>query len=134
MEYKTCTLGVMPMAFTDPLSVTINAVTSPLPRTFQEGNEARYSSADGLIAVSANHTLVKQGRERHMLRIDHSKLTANPFDTSENVKVNMAYYVVFDLPPAGYTDAEALQVYTGFSSMVAAGSNALITKLLGGES
>jgi hypothetical protein len=122
------------MAFTDPQSVTINAVTSPLPRTFSEGNESRYTSADGLIALSANHTLVKQGRERHLLRIDHSKLTTNPFDSSENVKVNMAYYVVFDLPPAGYTDAEALQVFVGFNTLITASSNALITKLLGGES
>jgi len=122
------------MAFTDPLSITISAATSPLPRTFQEGNESRYSSSDGLIAVSANHTLVKQGRERHLLRVDHSKLTSNPFQPSENVKVNMAFYVVFDLPPAGYTDAEALAVFVGANSMMTASSNALITKLLGGES
>lgn len=122
------------MAFTDPLSITVSGTTTPLPRTFSEGNEAKYTSADGLIAVSANHTLVKQGRERHLLRVDHSKLTANPFDSSENVKVNMAYYVVFDLPPAGYTDAEALAVYVGLNTLMTASSNALTAKLLGGES
>jgi len=122
------------MAFPDPQSVTISAVTTPLPRTYAEGNESRYTSADGLIALSANHTLVKAGRERHLLRIDHSKLTANPFDSTENMKVNMAYYVVFDLPPAGYTDAEAMAVYTGFKTLTSASSDALITKLLGGES
>jgi len=122
------------MAFTDPLSVTINAVTTPLPKTYSAGNESRYTSADGLISISANHTLVKQGRERHLLRIDHSKLTANPFDTSKNTKVNMAYYVVFDLPPAGYSDAEAMQVYQGFKTLTSATSDALVTKLLGGES
>jgi len=122
------------MALADPLTVTISAVPIVLPRTFGEGRETKYESADGLVAVSANHTLVKQGRERHLFRIDHSKLTANPFDSSENMKVNMAYYAVWDLPPAGYTDAEALAVTVGFNTLMSAGTNAVITKLLGGES
>jgi len=122
------------MAFTDPLTVTISAVPVVLPRVFAEGAETKYTSADGLVSVSANHTLVKQGRERHLLRIDHSKLTANPFAPTENVKVNMAYYSVFDLPPAGYTDAEALAVFVGFNTLMTATSNALTAKLLGGES
>jgi len=61
-------------------------------------------------------------------------LTTDPFKPSENVKVSMGYYLVFDLPPAGYTAAEALAVYTGFSALYSATSNAMITKLLGGES
>jgi len=69
-----------------------------------------------------------------MLRIDVGKLTADPFKPSENVKVGMACYVVFDLPPAGFTAVEALAVYTGFKTQFTASSDALITKLLGGES
>jgi len=122
------------MAFADPLTVTISAVPITLPRVFSQGSETKYSSADGLVSLSANHTLVKQGRERHLLRIDHSKLTANPFDSSENVKVNMAAYTVFDIPPAGYTDAEALAVWVGFNTLMTASTNAVTTKLLGGES
>jgi len=134
MEAKTWPLGVMPMSLADPLSVTISAVTTPLPKIFGQGKESKYASADGLVNISANHTLVKQGRERHLFRIDHSKLTANPFDVSKNMKVDMAYYTVFDLPPAGYTDAEALAVFVGFNALMTANSNAVVTKLLGGES
>jgi hypothetical protein len=61
-------------------------------------------------------------------------LTADPFKPTENVKVNMAVYVVFDLPPAGFTNAESLAIYTGFKTQFTASSDALITKLLGGES
>jgi hypothetical protein len=61
-------------------------------------------------------------------------MTTIPFDSSENMKVNMACYVVFDLPPAGYTDAEVLAAYTGFNTLYTASSHAIITKLLGGES
>lgn len=122
------------MALTDPQSITISAVTSPLPRTFAEEMESRYTSADGLIMLSVNHTLARQGRARRLLRLDHSKLTSDPFKPSENVKVSMAIYTVFDLPPAGYSNAEALAVYTGYKTLYSASSDALITKLLGGES
>jgi len=122
------------MSLSDPITVTISGTPVILPKIYGQGKESKYASADGLVNVSANHTLVKQGRERHLLRIDHSKLTTNPFDTSKNMKVDMAYYVVFDLPPAGYSDAEALAVFAGFNTFMTATSNAVVTKLLGGES
>jgi len=122
------------MALADPQSITINAVTVPLPRTYSKESESAYTSGDGLWKLSANHTLVKQGRARRLLRFDHSKMTPDPFISSQNVRVNMAVYTVFDLPPAGYTNAEALQVFTGFNNLCIATSNAVITKLLGGES
>jgi hypothetical protein len=120
------------MAFTDPMSITISAATIPLPRTSVEEDSSEYTSADGLVKLTASHTYGK--RARRMLRIDHSKLTADPFKPAENVKVGMANYIVFDIPPAGYTGTEALAVYTGFKAMFTASSDALITKLLGGES
>jgi hypothetical protein len=120
------------MSFTDPLSVTISAVTTPLPRVSVEENESRYQSADGLIALTASHEYGK--RTRRLLRIDTSKMTSDPFRPAENVKVSMSNYMVFDLPPAGYTGTEALAVYTGFKTLFTATSDAMITKLLGGES
>jgi len=69
-----------------------------------------------------------------MLRIDTSKLTSDPFKPSENVKVSMSNYIVFDIPPAGYNAAEALAVYVGFKTLFSATSDAMIVKLLGGES
>lgn len=120
------------MAFTDPLSVTISAVTTPLPRVSQSGDESIYRSADGLIEVTAGHDGGK--RNRHLLRINHSKLTADPFIPAQNTKVSMSNYIVFDVPPAGYTAAEALAVYAGFKGLFTASSDALISKLLAGES
>jgi hypothetical protein len=46
----------------------------------------------------------------------------------------MSNYIVFDVPIAGYTVTEQLAVYTGFKTLYTATSDALITKLLGGES
>jgi hypothetical protein len=120
------------MSFTDPQTVTISAVTTSLPRISVGDDESEYQSGDGLIKLSASHSYGK--RTRRMVRIDTSKITADPFRPSENVKVSMSNYIVFDLPAAGYTAAEALAVWTGFKTQLAASSDALIVKLLGGES
>lgn len=120
------------MAFTDPLSITVSGTTSSLPRISTMEDESIYQSGDGLIQVQASHDSGK--RYRHLLRVNHAKLAPDPFRPTENVKVSMSNYIVFDVPVAGYTAAEQLAVYVGFQSMYTAASNALITKLLGGES
>jgi hypothetical protein len=120
------------MSFADPQTVTISAVTTPLPRTSVEGDETIYQSSDGLIQMLASHDYGK--RNRHLLRINHSKLTADPFIPADNVKVSMSCYIVFDVPPAGYSVTEQLAVYTGFKNQFTASTDALITKLLAGES
>lgn len=120
------------MAFTDPLSITINAVALTLPKVSTQGDDTSYQTSDGLVVVKASHDYGK--RNRHLLRIDHSKLTSDPFKPADNVKVGMSFYSVFDMPTAGYTATEALQVYQGFKTWFTASSDAVITKLLGGES
>lgn len=122
------------MSLADPQSITINAVTQSLPRTFSEGSESAYTSADGLWRLSINHNLVKQGRTRRLLRFDHAKVSADPYVPTQNVKVNSAIYMVVDVPPAGYTNTELMQIYTGFKTLYSASSDAVIAKLLGGES
>jgi hypothetical protein len=122
----------MLMSFTDPLSITISTVTTPLPRISVGDDESEYAAGDGLIHVQASHDYGK--RTRRLLRVDASKLSPDPYKPSENVRVSMSNYIVFDLPPAGYTAAEALAVYTGFKTMFSASSDAMIVKLLGDES
>jgi len=120
------------MSFTDPQTITISAVTTPLPRVSVGDDKSEYQSGDGLLTLSASHTYGK--RTRRMVRFDTSKLAPDAFRPSENVKVSMSNYIVFDLPTAGYTPAEALAVWVGFKTQLAASSDALIVKLLGGES
>jgi hypothetical protein len=120
------------MAFTDPQSITISAVTTPLPRTSTGVAGADYQSSDGLIHLNVSHAYGR--RTRRVIRVDHSKITADPFIPAQNTKVSMSNYMVFDVPPAGYTNAEQLAVYQGFKAAITASSDALIVKLLGGES
>lgn len=120
------------MSFADPQSVTISGTPISLPRTSVGDDVSEYTSGDALNRLIASHEYGK--RVRRMVRFETSKVTSDPFRPSENVKVGMSNYVVFDLPPAGYTAAEALAVWQGFKAQLAASSDLLITKLLGGES
>lgn len=120
------------MSFTDPLSVTISGTTTPLPRVSVGDDQSEYQSANGLILVKASHEYGK--RTRRMVRLDTSKLAPDVFKPSEVVKKSMSVYMVFDLPTDGYDNTEALAAYTGFKTLITATSDAVIVKLLGGES
>lgn len=120
------------MAFPDPQTITISGVTTPLPRVSNRVNGSTYQSADGLIRLSADNAYGR--RTRRVLRVDNSKITADPFQPAINTKVSMSHYMVFDIPVAGFTNAEALAVYQGFKTLYTASVDSLITKLLGGES
>lgn len=124
------------MAFADPQTVTYGApiTTGPhsLPRTSVVGSGSTYQSSDGLSKLSASHQYGK--RTRRLLRLDYSKISADVYLPDTNVKKSMSVYLVFDLPADGFSNAEALAVYDGFRDQISASSDALVTKLLGGES
>jgi hypothetical protein len=120
------------MAFTDPQSITISGTAISLPRVSSGQGQSQYLSSDGLVNLTASHAYGR--RTRRVVRLDHSKITADPFIPAQNTKVSMSHYWVFDLPPAGYSNTEALAVYQGFKALCTGTSDALITKLLGGES
>lgn len=122
------------MSFADPLSITITGVTTPLPKTSVEGDETVYTSSDGLIKFSASHTKSAKERTRRLLRVDVSKIAPDQFKPVENVMVGTSVYTVFDIPPAGYTNAEQLALWVGYRTMLAATSDLLVSKLLAGES
>ena len=120
------------MAFADPQSIKISGVTTSLPRVSTGKFESIYESADGLIKLSAAHQTGK--RKRRVIRIDVSKITADPFIPANNVEVSTSIYIVFDIPSVGYSNAEMKAVYDGFIEALQASSSLLITKLLGAES
>lgn len=120
------------MAFADPQSITISGTPISLPRTNVQNNKSEYQSADGLVLLSASSSYGR--RTRRVLRVDHSKITADPFIPTQNSKVSMSTYMVFDIPPAGYSNADVKAVYDGFKALYTASTDGLIVKLLGGES
>lgn len=121
------------MAFEDPLSMMdIGGDLITLPRTSTLPNSSVYTSAPGDYVVTAASNYAR--RTRRTLRVDTNKITADPFIPAQNVKVSTSFYVVFDLPPAGFTNADVLTNAENFLTMITDSGNLLLTKLLGGES
>lgn len=120
------------MAFADPQTITINAVAQVCNRTDQDP-KGIFVTADGLVKESIGQEQNGNGRYRRLLRLDHSKIAANPFDSTLNARYNMAVYVVVDVPQVGYTVTEQKQVTDGFMTYLTASSGAVMLKLLGGE-
>ena len=118
------------MALADQ-TVTINSVAISLPRTGSTLTSGQFESSDGLVQEVVSHQ--KGKRNRHMLRINFSKIAEDPFQSAINAKYSMSAYIVVDVPPVGFTVAEQKQVVDGFISQLNASSGALITKVLGNE-
>jgi len=119
------------MALADPQSITINAVANSLPRISSGVNSGVFQTNDGNVKLTVQHTYGK--RNRHVLRVDSSKIAPDPLVSAQNIKHSMSTYIVFDTPVTGYTVTEAKQVIDGFIAALSASSGALITKTLGGE-
>ncbi len=119
------------MAFADPQSITINAVANSLPRTSSGVNSGVFTKDDGNVKMSVQHQYGK--RTRRTIRLDHSKIAADPLISAQSIKYSMSAYLVVDVPITGYTVAEAKQVIDGLVAYLAASTGARITQLLGGE-
>jgi hypothetical protein len=118
--------------FSDPQTVTINAIANTLPRTSSGSNSGAFTKDDGLVKLSFSHVLGK--RTRRVIRLDHAKIAADPLLAGVNVKASLSAYLVVNLPETGYTVAEQKQVVDGLTAFLTASSGANVTKLLGGES
>jgi hypothetical protein len=119
------------MAFSDPQSLTINAVATSLPRTAFGTNNGAFTSPDGAVKLTISHQNGK--RNRHVIRVDSSKIAADPFVATVNQKVSMSAYVVMDVPASGYTQAEQKQIVDALTAYLTASTGANVSRVLGGE-
>lgn len=120
------------MAYSDPQTVTINAIANVLPRTSSGTNSGAFTKDDGTVKLTVSHQYGK--RNRRMVRLDHSKIATDPFVGTQNQKYTVSVYLVADLPPAGgYTLTEQKQIVDSLVAYLTASSGARVTQLLGGE-
>lgn len=120
------------MAFADPQSITISGVTTPLPRTGSGIGVGGFSSADSSIMMDVRHS-PSRTRTSRTIGITIKKYVADPLRPSDNVPVQATIRLVVNQPIQGYTPAELLAAIVGFTTNLTAGTNANLTKLLGGE-
>jgi hypothetical protein len=116
----------------DPQSVTINAVAQTLPAVSRGVNTSSYRKDDGTVTLSVSHQYGK--RVRRTVRLDFSKIVADPLVPTQNQKVSMSTYLVIDQPITGLTNAEIKQVVDGLTAYLTATSGAKVTSVIGGES
>lgn len=119
------------MAFADPQSVTINAVAVALPRVSTSGTSSSYQNDNGLVRMTVAHSGTK--RFRRTIRLDHSKVAPDPLISAQNIKYGMSAYLVVDVPPTGYTNAEQKQIVDALVAYLTATTGARVTQLLGSE-
>lgn len=104
------------MALPDPIpTITVNAVTYDFARVGMTDGNAIYRTATGLDKVTVSHQ--QKARNRTTLRLDRSKIAADPFDAGINQEYSMSTYVVWDRPKVGFTAAECdlhTQLLTAF--------------------
>jgi len=118
--------------FTDPQSLTVNAVANTLPRVTTNQNGAVYSKDDGNLKLTTSSAYGK--RIRRTARVDFRKTAADPLYPSQNAPYSMSTYIVADVPVTGFTIVEQKQIVDALVAWLSATSGANTTKLLGGES
>ena len=119
------------MAFADPQSVTISGTAISLPRTSQGLNSGGFKSSDGLTELSVSHQNGK--RNRRLIKLQVTKVGADPLTSGVNNYYSMSVNVVVDTPKVGYTVAEAKAVVDALVAYLAASTGARVTQLLGDE-
>ena len=120
------------MAFTDPQTVTINAVAQTLPRISSGSNSGSFQKDDGTVKLTVSHSYGKT-RTRRVVRLDHSKIASDPLLAGVNVRAVGAVYLVTDFPITGYSIAEQKQIVDALTAYLTASTGARATQLLGGE-
>lgn len=115
--------------FSEPQSVTVNAVANSLPRVEFGARKGTFATSDGAITLSIAHDL--RNRNRRTVRLDFAKTAADPLLDGVSRQYTMSTYVVIDHPKVGFTVTE---VQKNLEALVDWLSDAQILKVVGGES
>jgi hypothetical protein len=118
------------MAFSDPQSLTINAVSTDMPRVGSSEPErvGRFRTADGEyeFTVRQNQTSARYRRE---IRLTQKKVAADPI-SAVNKEVSASVILVVDEPKWGFSDTELGYLTDAIEAWFDSSSRA---KMLGGE-
>lgn len=117
------------MAFSDPQTLTVNAIAKTLNRVKADGYSAEYSTDDEIFKMRISHQESKS-RTRRMVRVDQRVVAADPL-TSVNEYKSAGVYLVIDEPEFGFTDAEIDYVVQALKTWL---SSANVLKILGNQS
>jgi len=93
------------MALPDPIpTITVNSVAYDFARVGMTDGKAVYQTADGNDRLTIENSV--KNRSRTLIRLDRSKIAANPFDADLNQAYSFSTYVVMDRPKLGVSASE----------------------------
>jgi len=119
----------------DPQSVTpptLGAQSLPRVGGGPTPTSSVYRKSDGTMLLTISHSYGK--RNRHVARVDFSKIAADPLISAQNIKYSMSAYLVIDEPITGFSRAECADIANGLIAYLAASTYAKVTNIVGGES
>jgi hypothetical protein len=119
------------VAFSDPQTITINAIANSLLRIFSGTSVGSFKTADGNLEL----TLDPRGtarRRRNVARTYQKKSYTDPSTGFVSLQGTMVSLTI-DRPLAGFTDAEVELLASGFITWLTASTNANLKKVIAGE-
>jgi len=116
--------------FADPQSVTVNAVAKSLPRTSSGDHLGTFEDAADGLALTISHLNGK--RHRTLVRLNHSKISADPLVPTNNRPYSLSVSFILDNPLQGYSTTEIGYYLKAASDWLAVAGNQ--TKILNFES
>jgi hypothetical protein len=122
------------MALADPQSIKVGGSATSLPRVSTGTYQSEYLSEDGKYKLTLSTQQSSASRKRQLLRVDLTEITADPFIPSQNTENSMSAYVVIDRPPAGFSNAKALEVLSGLIELGSKETNKVFSALLSSQS
>lgn len=116
--------------FTDPQTVTVNAVAQTLAAISREPMKSTYREDVAEYELIISHQ-ENSKRNRRVVRINRTTVSADPFIPAQNVENTVSYYLVIDAPIAGFTATQLKDDVLGLTGWL---TSANVLKVLGGES
>ncbi len=113
--------------FSDPQSVTVNAVAKSLPRLGPQSKSFR--DATGEFTLEISHS--EGNRNRRVVTINQEKVGVDPFQTDTNRTYKQRVYIVIDHPKVGFTVTETSYLSQALVDWL---SDANLLKVIAGES
>lgn len=122
------------MALADPLSITVDGKTIPLSRIATGDVSGKFTSSDQMTTVLVYPRTTAAGRKANVIQLRQKKVTTDPLVSTTNIEVEASVAVTVNLPPAGFTSTDVVNLYAALASLLSGSSNAVLTKLVNGES
>lgn len=93
------------MAFPDPITITINAVSTPFNKTSETPTSTRYMNSDESVETLITQEVTKAGRRRRKVRMTTFAVVIDSL-SGGNERESFTVEFILDEPENGFSDTE----------------------------